>query len=77
MATVLVTGASGMLGQHLVPMLEAKGHIVLRPSQNELDLTNSEAVFKYIQSNPIDIVVHCAAYVAGNRIEYDDEASFF
>jgi GDP-L-fucose synthase len=65
MATVLVTGASGMLGQHLVPMLEAKGHIVLRPSQNELDLTNSEAVFKYIQSNPIDIVVHGAAYVAG------------
>jgi GDP-L-fucose synthase len=65
MATVLVTGASGMLGQHLVPMLEAKGHIVLRPSQNELDLTNSETVFKYIQSNPIDIVVHGAAYVAG------------
>jgi GDP-L-fucose synthase len=46
-------------------MLEAKGHIVLRPSQNELDLTNSETVFKYIQSNPIDIVVHGAAYVAG------------
>jgi len=65
MATVLVTGASGMLGQHLVPMLENKGHEVLAPSCEDVDLTDAAATSAYIQSNTIDAVVHCAAYVAG------------
>ena len=65
MATVLVTGASGMLGQHLVPMLKDKGHQVLAPSQDEIDLTDAGAITDYIRSNAIDVVVHCAAFVAG------------
>ena len=65
MATVLVTGASGMLGQHLVPMLENKGHRVLAPSREDVDLTDANATEAYIQSSTIDAVVHCAAYVAG------------
>ena len=65
MATVLVTGASGMLGQHLVPMLEDKGHRVLAPSREDVDLTDADATQAYIQSTTIDAVVHCAAYVAG------------
>jgi len=65
MATVLVTGASGMLGQHLVPMLEEKGHRVLAPSREDVDLTDADATQAYIQSTTIDAVVHCAAYVAG------------
>ena len=65
MATVLVTGASGMLGQHLVPMLENKGHRVLAPSREDVDLTDADVTRSYIQSTTIDAVVHCAAYVAG------------
>lgn len=65
MATVLVTGASGMLGQHLVPMLKNKGHRVLAPSREDVDLTDADATESYIQSSTIDAVVHCAAYVAG------------
>ena len=65
MATVLVTGASGMLGQHLVPMLENKGHVVLAPSREDVDLTDAAATSTYLQANTIDAVVHCAAYVAG------------
>ena len=65
MATVLVTGASGMLGQHLVPMLENKGYQVLAPSRKDVDLTDAAATSAYIKSKTIDAVVHCAAYVAG------------
>lgn len=65
MATVLVTGASGMLGQHLVPMLENRGYQVLAPSREDVDLTDAAATSTYFQANTIDAVVHCAAYVAG------------
>ena len=65
MATVLVTGASGMLGQHLVPMLENRGYQVLTPSRDDVDLTDAAATSAYIKSKRIDAVVHCAAYVAG------------
>jgi GDP-L-fucose synthase len=65
MATVLVTGASGMLGQHLVPMLEDKGHRVLTPSREDVDLTDAAATSAYMDSTQIDAVIHCAAFVAG------------
>lgn len=41
---VLVTGASGVLGRALVPLLEARGHEVWAPSRLELDLLDPSAV---------------------------------
>jgi GDP-L-fucose synthase len=62
---VFLTGARGMLGQHVLRNLEAKGHEVLAPSRNELDLTDGAATFKFIEENKPDAVVHCAAVVGG------------
>ena len=62
---VFLTGARGMLGQHVLRNLEAKGHEVLAPSRNELDLTDVAATFKFIEENKPDAVVHCAAVVGG------------
>ena len=55
MPTVLVTGGSGMLGQHLVPMLKENGHVVQSPSRLELDLTDAEATLNFFEDNPIDV----------------------
>lgn len=65
MANVLVTGGSGMLGRHLVPLLEKTGHIVYSPNREELDLTDSIATSNYMETINIDTVIHCAAYVSG------------
>lgn len=62
---VFLTGARGMLGQHVLRNLEAKGHEVLAPSRSELDLTDSAATFKFIKENKPDAVIHCAAVVGG------------
>lgn len=65
MANVLVTGGSGMLGRHLVPLLEKTGHQVYSPNREELDLTDSKATGTYFTTTNIDTVIHCAAYVSG------------
>lgn len=62
---VLLTGARGMLGQHVHKSLEAEGHEIFAPSHSELDLTDSTATFKYIEDVHPDAVVHCAAVVGG------------
>ena len=62
---VFLTGARGMLGQHVLRNLEAKGHEVLASSRDELDLTDAAATFKFIEENKPDAIVHCAAVVGG------------
>ena len=62
---VFLTGARGMLGQHVLRNLEVKGHEVLAPSRDELDLTDGAVTFKFIKENKPDAVIHCAAVVGG------------
>lgn len=70
---VLVTGANGMLGLDLCPLLEQAGHQVIRtdvsvregmnvPSWEPLDITNTAAVFQTILKHQPDAVIHPAAY---------------
>ena len=62
---VFLTGARGMLGQHVLRNLEAKAHEVLAPSRSELDLTNSATTLKFMEETKPDAVIHCAAVVGG------------
>ncbi len=62
---VMITGARGFIGRHLVAALGAR-HEVLAPVRPELDLLDGQAVRRYLQAHPVDVVVH-AATTPGHR----------
>lgn len=68
---ILVTGANGMLGQDLCPILEKNGYSVIRTDINNLDITNLEMVDSVLAKVKPDIVIHCAAYTNVDKAEED------
>ena len=84
---VLVTGANGMLGLDLCPMLEAAGHEVIRtdvgsregmtvPEWRNLDITNVDAVLQVIDETKPDAVFHGAAYTDVDGCERNPDLAF-
>lgn len=73
---VLVTGASGYLGQHVVWTFRARGVEVVETSRcmGEMhDLTFEDRAGAVINSASPSVVVHCAAIVPKTTEDYDDE----
>jgi nucleoside-diphosphate-sugar epimerase len=56
---VLVTGAGGFIGRHLVEHLSAHHHVAA-PSRTELDLLDAAAVRAYLERQRPDAIVHAA-----------------
>lgn len=75
MAKVLVTGANGMLGQDLCPILERNGYEVVKTDIQNLDITNSNMVENVFNDEKPDIVIHCAAYTNVDKAEEDLETA--
>lgn len=68
---VLVTGAKGMLGRDLCPMLEDAGYEVIETDIDNLDITNEIQTIKVISETNPDYVIHCAAYTNVDKAEED------
>ena len=66
---VLVTGALGMLGKDMCPVLDDCGYDVIECGRSEFDVTDYDAAKKYIER--AELVVHCAAYTNVDKAEED------
>ena len=65
-----------MLGSDLVPELKKRGHEVLAPTRQELDLKDLEQIATIAQLD-LDWVINCAAYTAVDQAESEpDEAAW-
>lgn len=73
---IMVTGAKGMLGQDLVPILKDQGHEVIPLVRQELDITDRKAVFEAIEHFHPQIVINCAAYTNVDQAEVERDLAY-
>jgi GDP-L-fucose synthase len=73
---ILVTGAGGMVGRNLLADSRAPRHLVLAPSRNALDLTESVACNAFLVREKPDLVIHLAAVVGGLQAHIDAPATY-
>ena len=65
---ILVTGANGMLAKEVKERFQ-KENEVIATDVSELDITNEEKVFEYINNLKPDYIINCAAYTAVDKAE--------
>jgi dTDP-4-dehydrorhamnose reductase len=70
---LLVTGANGMLGHRVAAVAHARGHAVTATDLPELDLTDEDAVRRYVDRMAPDAIVNCAAYTDVDACEDHEE----
>lgn len=85
MKSIMLTGAAGQLGLALNNLLKDKSEYKLLrtdafASANEeiaaLDITDEEAINKYIYANKPDIIINCAAMTAVDLCESEQEKAY-
>lgn len=77
-ATILVTGAGGVLGSAIVDLLLRTGYSkVLAPTKMELDCMDAVSVREYIGKNRPRFVFHLASLVFGIKGNLQNQANSF
>ena len=66
---IMVTGGSGLVGSAIT------AHF--KPSRDELDLMELDAIVDYIEDNEITHIIHCAARVGGIKANTEHLGEFF
>ena len=71
---ILITGCNGQLGNEM-QLLEKDNpqHNYFNTDVAELDITNEEAINRFVEDNQIDGIVNCAAYTAVDKAEENQE----
>lgn len=71
---ILVTGCNGQLGSEMqLQEKENPQHTFFNTDVEELDITDQDAIEKFVAYNGIDGIVNCAAYTAVDKAEANEE----
>lgn len=73
---ILVTGASGLLGQELCPMLDSVGAQYWATNSKIFDITNAKMVNEIIDKVSLDFIIHLAAFTNVDQAEVNQEEAF-
>ncbi len=73
MQKILVTGANGLLGRDLCPILKRRHYEIITTDIDDLDITNFDSCLNIINKENPQIVIHCAAYTDVEKAEQDFE----
>ena len=74
---VLITGAAGFLGRHVVARFEKQGYrLLIKPRSADYDLTCPHDVHRLLADHDPDIVIHLAAVVGGIGANRQNPATF-
>lgn len=73
MKTILVTGAAGQLGNEMRRLGMLSPDNYLFTDVNELDITDSAAVQRFVTENRVQVIVNCAAYTNVDKAENDEQ----
>lgn len=74
---ILVTGGNGQLGTELRLLLDERKISYLATDSNELDITDKEAVEKFLTKHKPNFIIHCAAYTAVDKAEDEGKDACF
>ncbi len=66
---ILVTGATGLLGQELCPLLEKEGHQFWATNSKIFDITNKKLALEIMDKVSLDLIIHLAAYTNIDQAE--------
>jgi len=74
---LLITGCNGQLGNELKVLAENyTQHQFTFTDIEELDISNFDAIEKYLKKNIPDCIINCAAYTAVDKAEGEKEKAF-
>lgn len=71
---ILITGCNGQLGNELQLLEKVYNmHTFFNTDVQELDITDENAISRFVDDNAIDGIVNCAAYTAVDKAEENED----